>query len=165
MRSFLTYVLAALAAAVSFGAVQASFNGAVGHLATGLATGDPRLMAGAISEFLVLSLVALVLFSVLGCVIALVFPKLFSRTLTTVQLPWIAVLGGGVSGILGSGFWVAILGGNLNSMGVGAETATGQDLLLTFIVLVTPAWVLSGAVWGLVLRVSAPKPENTGIAA
>ena len=150
MRTFLTYVLAALAVTVVPVATELFWL-------TENQTGDPSLVAGALSELIVSAVLAFVgalfvvgaLWRVVGYV---------SDVLRLELHGWRNLPRGVFAHLLLSGLlFLPELVFGAEAVGELAARIDGLNMLLTLLV--------AGSVWGAVFWIRAPKPTTAGIAA
>ena len=152
MRTFLTYVLAALVAALVLSGPE---------FMSALTSGDPRLVAGGLAAAMVGFLIdLLVAFHVFGLV-WLIASSLFKRFGHEVRKMGNLFLGAAVYALPPMVFFVL-------SRLTTVETGSGPNFIPFsdpgFLVALATT-VLAGAAWGTVFWIRAPKPTTAGIAA
>ena len=166
MRTFLTYVLAALAAAFVL-AAAANLPG----IASVALAGEPRLAGGMVSEALVSFMLWAVLLGAVGSAAWL----LGGFVVRSFGVPgdgiWVTVRGSLIFWILFAGLGWMLFGTDLFVFERGGELLPIHGLLTALGVFYLPGLffvvggAVIGAIWGTVFWLRAPKAQTAGIAA
>lgn len=158
MRTFLTYVLAVLAATVVFSAGELIRFVQSSDFAAALDAGDPQMISGGLASLFVTVLLD---FLIGLAVVGLIWRALSTTLGRAVSVSIFSYISRGIGAhVLLAAISVAFLvafGGvrGIDDLGVGVTELAGYLVIV----------LIAGVAWGTVFWMRAPKPENTGIAA
>ena len=165
MRTLLTYVLAALAAALIGTLAQSLLPGALGGAAApGIASADAGSVADATARLAFLAFSAFVILALLGSLSWFVAFRLAGSLAQKLGLSGYAGLGSLVLFVTVVGWMSLFVAPMLVDFGIAPGTETGNSVLVQMLVSGLP-WAIAGAIWGTVFWLRAPKPQTAGIAA
>jgi hypothetical protein len=165
VRTFLTYVLAALAAATMNMLMRGFRGGPFANIIDGVNGGDPALIAGGISELVVLFVMVFVIASTLGSLIWIGVVDCLGSIGVQVGRFGSFALGVIMFGALALPMSHVLVWDAVTEIGVGFQTATWQSVFGPMFVKIFPEWTVAGAAWGIVHWTRSRKPQTAGAAA